>query len=258
MENYGRNRKWSTASGLAFWGSAIQTSFNLIGLTLVLYLAYNLVDIIMSGILPSVASMSLDYYEDRFAGFIGGAAICFAIAFLGYLFYMVGICLFTGAQRSENSKIKTRNIMLAELIGPALIILFYVGYYASPEILGLILEHYIDTLIAVCALSLAAVIIPMVEFKTLSKEKRLGPVRMVLTMHEGGAVSGTVTYLKYNVPMELTGSFTDSGDWRDLSLEERLEGKTTGNFIGRYDGKVFSGSWVSADGAKEMPFKVER
>lgn len=84
------------------------------------------------------------------------------------------------------------------------------------------------------------------------------PVRMVLAMHDGGSVSGTVTYLKYNVPIEIIGTFTDSGDYRDLSLEERSEGKTTGNFIGRYDGKVFSGSWVSADGVKEMPFRVER
>lgn len=171
MSTVDTSNKWSLSTGFAFWGSVIQTSFNMIGLTLVLYLAYNLVDILMSGILPSVASMSLDYYEDRFVGFIGGATICFAIAFLGYLLYMVGICLFTGAQRSENSKIKTRNIMLAELIGPALIILFYVGYYASPEILVLILEHYVATLIAVCALLLAAVIIPMVGFKTLSKEE---------------------------------------------------------------------------------------
>lgn len=171
MGNYRGNGKWRTASGLALWGSAIQTIFNLIGLTLVMYLAYNLIDILLSGILPSMASMSLDYYEKTFAGFIGGAFVCFVIAFLGYLLYLVGVCLFTGAQESDNSKIKTRNIMLAELIAPVLTILFYVGYYISPRILGLILDHYFATSVALCALSLAAVIIPLVEFKSLTKEE---------------------------------------------------------------------------------------
>lgn len=84
------------------------------------------------------------------------------------------------------------------------------------------------------------------------------PVKMQLTMHADNSVSGTITYVKYNVPMGITGTYTDTGAGYDLSLEEMSNGKVTGNFIGCYDGRVFSGSWVSADGAKEMPFKVER
>lgn len=88
MDNYRVNGKWRIASGLAFWGSTIQAIFNLIGLTLVMYLAYNLVDILFSGIMPSIASMNLDYYGNTFGGFIGGALVCFVIAFLGYLIYI--------------------------------------------------------------------------------------------------------------------------------------------------------------------------
>ena len=84
------------------------------------------------------------------------------------------------------------------------------------------------------------------------------PVRMELTMDAYNKVSGTITYIKYNVPMGITGMYTDTGAGYDLSLEEMSDGKVTGNFIGSYDGRVFSGLWVSADGAKEMPFKVER
>lgn len=171
MDNYRVNGKWRIASGLAFWGSTIQAIFNLIGLTLVMYLAYNLVDILFSGIMPSIASMNLDYYGNTFGGFIGGALVCFVIAFLGYLIYIVGVCLFSGAQGSENSKIKTRNIMLAELIGPVLTILFYAVYYASPKILVPLLDHYVATAVAICALYLATVIIPLVEFKALTKEE---------------------------------------------------------------------------------------
>ena len=84
------------------------------------------------------------------------------------------------------------------------------------------------------------------------------PVRMELTMDAYNKVSGTVTYVKYNIPMNISGSYSEMGGYYDLSIEEMSDGKVTGNFIGSYDGSVFSGSWVSADGAKEMPFKVER
>lgn len=89
--------RWKTSAGLTFWGSIIQSTFSLIGLIICLYLIFNLIDILLSGILPSVASMSLDYYEQKFASFLGGTVICFVIAFLGYLLYLIGICLFKTA-----------------------------------------------------------------------------------------------------------------------------------------------------------------
>ncbi|MDE6548007.1 MAG: hypothetical protein K2L22_03320 [Muribaculaceae bacterium] len=84
------------------------------------------------------------------------------------------------------------------------------------------------------------------------------PVKMELTMHPDHTVTGTVTYTKYNVPMGLTGTYTDRDGSYDLSLDETSNGEVTGNFIGSYDGLIFSGSWVKPDGSKEMPFRVER
>ena len=84
------------------------------------------------------------------------------------------------------------------------------------------------------------------------------PVKMELTIHPDNTVSGTVTYTKYNVPMGLSGTYTDRGGSYDLSLDETSDGEVTGNFIGSYNGLVFSGTWVKPDGSKEMPFKVER
>lgn len=84
------------------------------------------------------------------------------------------------------------------------------------------------------------------------------PIKIEITMSTDGTVSGIVRYLKYNVPMNLTGTFRDIDGRRNVSLEEIFDEKVTGNFIGHYDGRVFSGSWVSPDGSKEMPFKVER
>lgn len=174
MDNYGGNGKWRKSTGLAFWGSTIQVIFNLIGTFLVMYLSYNLIDILLEGILPSMVSMSLAYYKDRFSVYFGGALICFFIAFLGYIFYLIGIFIFTGAQRSKDSEIKTRNILLAELIELALTIFFvayFVAFCLSPKILGIIVEYYKPISIILCVLILAAVIIPMVEFKRLTKEE---------------------------------------------------------------------------------------
>ena len=66
-----------------------------------LYLSNNVIDIIIGGIMPSVPSMNLDYNEDTLMGFIGACTICFVVAFFGYIFYLIGICIFKGAQRSE-------------------------------------------------------------------------------------------------------------------------------------------------------------
>lgn len=124
FQDYEEYRRWWSASGMALWGSSIQTVFNLISLSLLMYFFYNATDILLSGIAPSLASMSMDYYMDRFSAFFGGAVICFLIAFLGYAVYLIGICRFRGVQRSPESGTRARNIMLAELTMPILIILF--------------------------------------------------------------------------------------------------------------------------------------
>lgn len=84
------------------------------------------------------------------------------------------------------------------------------------------------------------------------------PVKMELNLHGDCTVSGTVTYVKYNVPMGIVGTYSFEGNRYDLSLEEMSDGKVTGNFIGKFDGRVFSGSWVKEDGSREMPFRCER
>ncbi len=135
-----------------------------------MYFAYNATDILLSGIVPSLASMSMDYYMDRFSGYFGGAVICFFIAFLGYVVYLIGICRFRGVQRSPESGTRTRNIMLAELTMPVLNILFFVACISSNKVLFMLAYWPKATLVAMAAIFLATVIIPLVEFKALSKE----------------------------------------------------------------------------------------
>lgn len=65
--------KWERASRLAFSGSVIQAAFNFIGMSLVMYLGYHSTEILINGIMPSVASMSLEDYWEKFAGMIIGA-----------------------------------------------------------------------------------------------------------------------------------------------------------------------------------------
>ncbi|MBD5356875.1 MAG: zinc ribbon domain-containing protein [Bacteroides sp.] len=83
-------------------------------------------------------------------------------------------------------------------------------------------------------------------------------VKMKITEYPDGSISGHYMYVKNNVPIYLTGQYTQSGGQHEVSLKESVDGNMTGNFTGHYNGLVFSGSWVSADGTKEMPFKLRR
>ncbi len=155
---------------MTFWGVTIQSVFNLIGLGCILYVAYNMIDIALKGILPSILSASLDYYEDSLAAFLGTVVICFSISFLGYILYLVGICLFKRPQRSVNSNARVRNIMIVELLMPVLLILFFVIYYKCIEIVLASMESAIIYCILPFVGSLAAIIFLLVQFGSLSKE----------------------------------------------------------------------------------------
>lgn len=171
MNNYIKNGRWRTSTGLAFWGVTIQSIFNLIGLGFILYVCYNLIDIALAGILPSIASASLNYYEDRMAAFIVIVVVCGLISFLGYIFYLIGICMFKGAQRSASSNAKARNIMIVELLMPVLLILYYVVYYKCIEVVLASIESAIIYALLPFIGSLAAVIILLIQFGSLSKEE---------------------------------------------------------------------------------------
>lgn len=165
-----QQHKWRTSSGLAFWGSAIQAAFCFLGLAIILYVLYNFVDIAMSGIVNSIISMNSDYLTDEMENYGATAMLFFIFSFLGCIVYLIGICLFKGAQVSPNSERRIRNIMLTELIMPALLILVVVIVYNSPEIIkdggdviGLLLLMWLG--------SLAAVIFLLLQFRSLSKEE---------------------------------------------------------------------------------------
>lgn len=82
--------------------------------------------------------------------------------------------------------------------------------------------------------------------------------KMKFTEYPDGTVSGDYRYVKYNSPIVITGRYTDMGDYHEISLDEKVDGKVVGSFKGNYDGNVFSGTWVKADGSQEMPFRFER
>ena len=170
MDNHIKNRRWRTSTGFVFWGTIIQTVFSLIGFMVLLYLSNNVIDIIIGGIMPSVPSMNLDYNEDTLMGFIGACTICFVVAFFGYIFYLIGICIFKGAQRSEDSATRVAYIIAAELILPVLTVLFNVVYFKMPELFIKAVDHPVAIVVALCALTLTAVIMLLVEFNHLSKE----------------------------------------------------------------------------------------
>lgn len=67
MSHYEENKMWKVSTGLIFWGGTIQIIFSFIGLCIFLYLILNMTDILLSGILPSVASWSFDYYWNNIA-----------------------------------------------------------------------------------------------------------------------------------------------------------------------------------------------
>lgn len=82
------------------------------------------------------------------------------------------------------------------------------------------------------------------------------PITMRL-MVMGNDVSGTYYYDKYKTEIPLNGefSFNEDGD-KTVTLTETNDGVTTGQFIGTWRFNTFSGSWISADGEKEMSFSL--
>ncbi len=67
------------------------------------------------------------------------------------------------------------------------------------------------------------------------------------------SVSGSYYYTSKKSPITLEGSINYDDKIR---LEESVNGKTTGRFVGSYSPQEISGTWVSDDGSKEMPFVV--
>lgn len=163
--------KWERASRLAFSGSVIQAAFNFIGMSLVMYLGYHSTEILINGIMPSVASMSLEDYWEKFAGMIIGACVCFGLALAGYIIYMTGTYLFKGAQTSYKSTIRTRDLMLAELILPGLTVLFLLLYFFYPVIPLMLFDLSFTVTLVFCGLVLLSVIGPIVDIRALSKEE---------------------------------------------------------------------------------------
>lgn len=72
----------------------------------------------------------------------------------------------------------------------------------------------------------------------------------------GNSVTGSYYYDKYKSPIPLAGevSSNEDGD-KIMTLTETNNGEMTGQFIGTWNGDLFSGSWISADGEKELTFK---
>lgn len=68
-------------------------------------------------------------------------------------------------------------------------------------------------------------------------------------------VTGSYYYTSKKSPITLSGSI-DNGNI--IRLEETVKGKSTGQFVGSYTPDEISGTWISADGGKEMPFIVTR
>ncbi len=169
MNSFIKNEKWRSSTGLIFWGTTVQTLFSFLGLLVILYLLYDFSGVMLRGIVPSLAGLNLDYYEDTFYGFFGGAMICGVISFLGYVFYLIGICLFKGAQQSPDMKITARNVILVELIMPALLILLNVMMYKWPEMFFNDPEDMLWWGVACWLGSLVAVIILLIQFRAFSK-----------------------------------------------------------------------------------------
>lgn len=82
------------------------------------------------------------------------------------------------------------------------------------------------------------------------------PITMRL-MVMGPDISGSYYYDKYKTEIPLNGefSFNENGD-KLVILTETNDGIATGQFIGTWSVSTFSGSWISADGEREMNFTV--
>lgn len=82
-----------------------------------------------------------------------------------------------------------------------------------------------------------------------------GKWKIEMTVHRlDGMVWGSYCYSSRKTDIELNGEW---GENKQLTLTESVDGKTTGQFIGQYGESVYEGLWISADGEKDYPFKVE-
>ncbi len=170
MDSNRQLHRWLTSTALSFWGTTIQSVFAFIIISFILYIYYNLTDSLLAGIMPSLANMNYDYYEDRFNAFAGVIGICFLISFLGYIAYLVGICLFKRAQNSPDSESRAFKIMLAKLIMPALLILLVVIVYNYGTEISQNFESTVSLILLPWVVYLSAVIYLLIQFKSLSRE----------------------------------------------------------------------------------------
>jgi len=69
----------------------------------------------------------------------------------------------------------------------------------------------------------------------------------------GSDVTGDCRYTKSNTIVELSGFLGDDGI---IHLDEKVGGAVTGQFVGDWSGQEISGTWVSDDGKRELPFLV--
>lgn len=67
----------------------------------------------------------------------------------------------------------------------------------------------------------------------------------------GENVSGTYSYTSNNTPIELNGTLNGDGS---INLEEKTNGKVTGQFAGTWTESEISGTWISSDGNRKLPF----
>ena len=69
------------------------------------------------------------------------------------------------------------------------------------------------------------------------------PVTMSITIDNKGNANGTYYYDKYKKDIKLTGSLVKKG----LILEEKVDGKTTGEFVGTFnkDSQEYEGDWIN-------------
>lgn len=71
---------------------------------------------------------------------------------------------------------------------------------------------------------------------------------------DSGIITGEYYYIKYKVPIALSGMMGEDGIIR---LEEITNGNLTGRFIGKMTREGFDGIWESADGTKTMTCQLE-
>lgn len=171
MSIYKGNKKWSIATGMAYGGTIIQAVFSLIGTCILMYLYYNLTDIVLSEVLHSLGTMGFEYYKETITNYTASALIFYILSLLGYIIYLIGLCLWKRAQRSYSSESATKNIMLTELIMPGLLILTLVVCNYYPEWLFKDLFTTIMTMITAWAATIVATVVLLLQFKSLTKEE---------------------------------------------------------------------------------------